>query len=142
MQLTKQTDFAFRILIYLGHLPAGEKAQIQQVCDFYDISSNHIAKVVVKLAKLGYINAYRGKGGGIELARPSCSISLADVVRDFETGMKPVNCEQPLCRISGSCELKGILFAAMQAFMGEMGRHTLADLLENSELSEQVLRLA
>lgn len=142
MQLTKQTDFAFRILIYLGQLPAGDKAQIQQVCDFYAISSNHIAKVVVKLAKLGYIKAYRGKGGGMELARPPAAINLADIVKDFETGMKPVNCEQPLCRISSNCELKGILQAAMQAFMDELARYTLADLLKNRELSEQVLRLA
>ena len=132
MQLTKQTDFAFRILIYLGQLPPGEKAQIQQICNFYDISSNHISKVVVKLAKLGYINAYRGKGGGVELGMSPENINLADVVKAFESSLQPVNCDVPLCRINGHCELKGILFASMQAFMSELGRHTLADLLKKS----------
>lgn len=132
MQLTKQTDYAFRVLIYLGGLPKGELAQIQQVCDFYDISSNHIAKVVVKLASLGYINAYRGKGGGISLALDPSSIKLNNVVTDFETSLRPVNCEQPRCCISTNCELKGILFSAMQQFLEVLSRYSLADLLDGS----------
>ena len=104
MQLTKQTDFAFRILMYLARLAPGEKAQIQQVCDFYDISPNHIAKVVKKLARQGYVTASRGKGGGIALGRPPETINLADVVRAFETTLQPVECDSPACRITANCQ--------------------------------------
>jgi Rrf2 family nitric oxide-sensitive transcriptional repressor len=130
MQLTKQTDYAFRVLMYLGRLPEGELAQIQQICAFYDISANHLAKVVVKLAKLGYITAYRGKGGGLMLAKDPARIPLDDIVKAFETTMKPVSCDQPQCRIAGNCELKGILFNAMQQFLKTLGQHTLADILD------------
>ncbi|HEY9033707.1 MAG TPA: Rrf2 family transcriptional regulator, partial [Pseudomonadales bacterium] len=64
MQLTKQTDFAFRTLLYLARQPADELVNIQQLCDYYAISPNHLAKVVVKLGHLGYIRTVRGKGGG------------------------------------------------------------------------------
>ncbi len=67
MQLTKQTDFAFRILLYLGQLPEGELANIKVICAFYGISQKHIAKVVVKLTKFGYLSSVRGPLAGYSL---------------------------------------------------------------------------
>lgn len=134
MQLTKQTDYAFRLLMYLGRLPKDELAQIQQICAFYDISANHIAKVVVKLAKLGYITAYRGKGGGLMLAREPAQIRLDDIVNAFETSMQPVSCDKPLCRINADCQLKGILWDAMQQFLQTLAQYTLADILDKPSM--------
>src|SRR5690606_28122860 len=130
MQLTKQTDYAFRLLMYLGRSPEGERVQIQQVCDFYRISANHLAKVVAKLARLGYITAYRGKGGGIMLARAPAQVRLDEIVRAFEGTLQPASCDQPACRITASCALKGILQDAMQQFLQALARHTLADILD------------
>jgi Rrf2 family transcriptional regulator, nitric oxide-sensitive transcriptional repressor len=138
MQLTKQTDFAFRILIYLARMKEGEITQIQQVCDFYDISANHIAKVVVKLVRLGYITAYRGKGGGITLAKVPQAINLAEIVKAFETSLQPVNCEQPECRIVANCKLRGILYQAMQQFVEVLGSYTVADLVADPSLAQVV----
>lgn len=129
MQLTKQTDFAFRTLIYLGELPEGELSHVKDVCDFYDISANHISKVVVKLVKLGYVKAQRGKGGGIKLGMPPENISLAKVVEEFETTLKPVNCMKPRCRIVNQCKLKGMLHDAMKAFLDTLKGRSLADLI-------------
>lgn len=131
MQLTKQTDFAFRTLIYLGSLPEGQLARVQDVCDFYDISANHISKVVVKLVKLGYVEAARGKGGGIRLGMLPEKINLARVAEDFEAILKPVNCMKPKCRIVNQCKLKGILDDAMAAFLQTLETYTLANLLED-----------
>ena len=131
MQLTKQTDFAFRILLYVGQLADGELANIKEICEFYDISQNHIAKVVVKLTKLGYLISTRGHGGGIRLAISPATINLASVIEHFETTLKPVNCDSPPCRIVSSCQLRGLLFTATNAFLETMRQQTLADLLPN-----------
>ncbi|WP_320837042.1 Rrf2 family transcriptional regulator [Zhongshania sp.] len=139
MQLTKQTDFAFRILLYLGQLPEGELANIKVICAFYDISQNHIAKVVVKLTKLGYLSSVRGHGGGIRLAISPSAINLANVITDFETTLKPVNCDSPPCKITSSCQLKGLLFEATNAFMDTMRQRTLADLLPDAATSNENL---
>lgn len=131
MQLTKQTDFAFRTLIYLAHAPAGELQQIRKICDYYDVPQNHISKIVVKLAKLGWVRAVRGKGGGICLGVAPAAINLATVVSEFESVFAAVNCDEPPCKISPSCNLKGILAAAMQGFLDALSQYTLADLLSN-----------
>ena len=132
MQLTKQTDFAFRILLYLGQLPEGELANIKVICAFYGISQNHIAK-------LGYLSSVRGHGGGIRLAISPSAINLANVITDFETTLKPVNCDSPPCKITSSCQLKGLLFEATNAFMATMRQRTLADLLPDAATSNENL---
>lgn len=129
MQLTKQTDYAFRTLLYLATLEPGEKAQIKQICEYFDISSNHLAKIVLRLSRLGLIHSHRGKNGGLELAQKPEHINLGDVIRAFESGMNPVNCEEPSCRIAADCLLKGVLVDAMQAFTSHVSTFTLADIV-------------
>lgn len=131
MKLSKQTDFAFRTLLYLGQQPQGKLVNIQQVCDFYDISSNHIAKVVMRLVHLGYVDAVRGKGGGIRLGCRAEDVSLVNVVREFETTLQPINCAEQPCRIIQGCKLKGLLAKAVSAFLATLEPYSLADLLYN-----------
>lgn len=141
MQLTKQTDFAFRTLLALASLDEGELSSIAQLCEYYDISQNHLAKVVQRLAKLGYITTLRGKGGGICLAKEPAEINLAQVVRDFETQLQPVNCSEPVCKIINHCSLHGLLNDAMSAFMQTLEAYSLADVLDGGINVAQVVNV-
>lgn len=131
MKLTKQTDFAFRTLLFLAGRPGDQLSSIQQVCDFYDISSNHVSKVVMRLVRLGYVEAVRGKGGGIRLGCPPEHIQLLDVVTEFETTLRPINCSEQPCKVIRSCRLKSVLGSAMQAFMDALSGYTLADMIDD-----------
>lgn len=141
MQLTKQTDFAFRTLLALASLEDGELSSVTNLCDYYDISHNHLAKVVQRLSKLGYIIALRGKGGGICLAKKPSEINLADVVRDFEAQLQLVNCSAPVCKIVNHCKLHGLLGDAMAAFMQTLEAYTLADVLVGDINMSQVINV-
>lgn len=130
MQLTRQTDYAIRILMYLAALAGDEMAQIQQVCDYFDIPRNHASKIVVKLVKLGYLQTYRGKQGGIALNIPATRINLRDVIEALEPTLNPVNCQQPTkCRLLPDCRLKKVLNEAVRQYLAVVGEHTLADIM-------------
>lgn len=131
MKLTKQTDFAFRTLLFLASKPKEQLSNIQQICDFYDISSNHISKVVMRLVRIGYIETVRGKGGGIRLSCAPEHIQLIAVVTEFETTLRPINCDEQPCRIIHSCRLKEIFGNAMQAFVDTLSGYTLADMIDD-----------
>jgi Rrf2 family transcriptional regulator, nitric oxide-sensitive transcriptional repressor len=90
MQLTRYTDYALRVLIYLAH--KGELATIGEISAAYKISENHVMKIVHGLAKSGYITTLRGKGGGMTLARPAEKINLGEVVRNTEETLHVVEC--------------------------------------------------
>ncbi len=141
MQLTKYTDFALRTLIFLGIQPSGERVTITQVSEHFDIPRNHLIKIVHHLAKEGFIDTVRGKGGGIRLGMPAEELNLRDLIQATEETLRPVNCAHPRCPIVSHCSLRGILFDAQEAFLKELGKHTLADLCGPEKNLSQLLHL-
>lgn len=132
MQLTLHTDYALRVLIYL-RLKGDSLVTISEIADFYQISRNHLVKVVHGLASHGYIRTQRGKGGGMLLARPACEINIGDVVRHAEPNFHVVECFNPQtthCPIFAMCSLKGVLDNALREFLAVLDRYTLEDLLK------------
>ena len=59
MRLTQHTDYALRVLIYLG-LKGEALATIQEIAEAYRISNNHLMKVTRKLANCGDVESIRG----------------------------------------------------------------------------------
>jgi len=130
MQLTRQTDFAFRTLIYLAAAPTESLVQIREICEVFDISSNHLSKVVNKLARLGYIDSQRGRGGGVKLGMAPEKINVGAVVREMESTLEPIDCEGLECVLLPRCRLKGVLAEGAAAFIAVLDAYTLADLVE------------
>ncbi|MGI9280565.1 MAG: Rrf2 family transcriptional regulator [Endozoicomonas sp.] len=136
MKLTKHTDYALRILIYSALQPQDRLISIQEVTDVYELSRNHVMKIVQRLGQEGYLSTVRGKGGGFRMGRSAENINLGVAVRMMESTIVLVDCDEPVCRISTSCRLKGVLADAMSAFMAVLDSYTLADLIKNrNELS-------
>ncbi|MDH3232698.1 MAG: Rrf2 family transcriptional regulator [Alphaproteobacteria bacterium] len=135
MHLTRHTDYALRVLMYLG-VRNGKLATIGEIAERYAISENHLMKVVHRLGRLGYIRTIRGRQGGILLERDPREINLGEVIRNCEDDMAVVECFDPStneCRIAGACVFNWVLDDALGAFMAVLDRHTLGDLLSPAE---------
>ncbi len=132
MQLTYYTDYALRTLIYAALRPK-QLCSISEIAECYGISQNHLMKVVHGLARGGFIETRRGRGGGLALARDPQEIMLGEVVRHLEGPYEPVECYRSgnRCAITGMCSLPEILNEAFRAFVGVLDRYTLADVLEH-----------
>jgi len=141
MQLTQYTDYSLRVLIYLGLHP-GERATINDISNVYEISRNHLVKVVHQLSQNGWITTYRGKNGGMCLTFSPEQINIGAVVRQTEPHMHLLECfDKPndKCTISSACTLKHVLFQARKAFMDVLDQHTLADAIGSH--SSRILQL-
>jgi Rrf2 family nitric oxide-sensitive transcriptional repressor len=134
MRLSLFTDYSLRVLMF-AVLKEGSFS-LSEVAEAYGISRHHLVKVVNYLARLGYLETRRGRGGGIELAMKPEDIRIGMVVRRTE-GMPPlVECfdkEHNTCIINGSCRLKGVLAQATNAFYETLDRHTLRDLVSGTD---------
>lgn len=131
MQLTSYTDYALRVLIYLGNSPE-KQATISELADFFSVSRNHLMKVVHQLGSKGFLKTTRGKGGGFSLQRPPELIRIGDVVRGMENHFNWVECFDPNtqhCRLLPYCGLKNLLAQAGQAYLQVLDETTLADAL-------------
>ena len=130
MKLTRFTDYSLRVLMHLG-LQDNGRVTIREISESYDISRNHLMKVVSLLTRMGYLDARRGPGGGIALARSAEDICLGDVIMDMEDDLNMVECfgTDGECVIAPVCELKSVLNQALTAYLDTLRNYTLADLL-------------
>lgn len=125
MQLTRHTDYALRLLIYLAGIEGG-RSQIATVAEAQAISRTHLMKIANELARAGFIAAVRGRGGGIALARPPEEINIGAVVEAMEPRCPLVDCGS--CRLLKRCSLPGVLDEADMAFRNTLARYSLADI--------------
>ena len=141
MRLTSHTDYALRVLIYLALKP-DRQATIREISERYNLSRDHLMKIVQKLGKVGYIETIRGKNGGIRLGPPPETIQLSHIVRTMETNLDLVECHGAAangCTIAPVCILQDIFHDALEAFFSVLERYTLADLRHpTKELSRLV----
>ena len=128
MRLKSYTDYALRVLMHLAAKP-DRLASIGEIARTYRISHNHLMKVVHDLRKEGFLDAVRGRSGGIRLGRPAATISVGEVVRHTEAGFDLVDCAS--CVIAPACALTAALHEARKAFMTVLDGYSLADLVED-----------
>ncbi|MBS4205901.1 Rrf2 family transcriptional regulator [Lederbergia citrea] len=134
MRLTNYTDFSLRVLIYLASKRADEISNITEIAEAYNISRNHLTKVIHELGKMGVIITIRGRGGGIRLALPPEEINVGAIVRKTEDDFKLVPCfgDSPNpCVISPVCGLKHALGRALTAYLAVLDEYTIADLVSD-----------
>jgi Rrf2 family nitric oxide-sensitive transcriptional repressor len=139
MQLTQFTDYGLRSLMYLAAQP-DRLSSVREIAEHYDISRNHLVKVVHRLAQLGYIISSKGKGGGIRLARKPDELPLGDLVLALEANMHLVECfsrETNTCTVVSACRLKHFLADASKAFIESLNQHTLIDAVRDKKLFQK-----
>jgi Rrf2 family nitric oxide-sensitive transcriptional repressor len=131
MRLTDYTDYALRVLMYVGALP-GRLVTVQEIADNHGISKNHLTKVVHRLGQAGLVETVRGRTGGVRLARDPATITLGEVVRLTEPDFTMVECfdeTRNTCSLSPTCVLKSALGRATGAYLHELDGIALASVL-------------
>lgn len=136
MRLTRYTDYSLRVLIHLA-LYDDRLCSIGEISHTYEISHNHLMKVVTALAHDGFIETVRGRGGGMRLARPAAQISVGEVVRRTEEGFQLADCSG--CSLSPACGLTGILAKGVQAMLDVFDAYTIADLLTDKATMRRMM---
>lgn len=141
MHITRYTDYSLRVLMYLA-VQGDRLATIQEIADSYEISKNHLMKVVHQLNKKGYIETVRGKKGGMRLHMAPEEINVGILVRETEHDLSIVECHSSknACKISPVCGLQPVFKEALQAFLAVLDKYTLKDVMKD-QYQPQLLRL-
>jgi Rrf2 family nitric oxide-sensitive transcriptional repressor len=104
---------------------------IPEIAGRFDVSRNHLVKVVHFMAQREWVNTTRGKGGGLNLARPASEYRVGDLIRELEQQGPLIDCREPPCALDGSCRLSGVLAQTLNAFYDALNAYTLADLVRD-----------
>lgn len=145
--MSLHADYSLRVLIYLGSHPRRASSTLE-ISRAYGISRHHLVRVMHTLAEHGYVELMPGRRGGVKLSRDPGEIRLGQVVRDAEFNMRLVECFDAAtntCPITKVCGLKSHLRDALEAFLADLNRHTLAELLtpeRSKKLTDVFVKIA
>lgn len=131
MRLTRQTNYAMRILMYCA-ANDDRLSRIPEIASAYTVSELFLFKILQPLVEAGLVQTVRGRNGGVRLGRPAEQITLFDVVRVTEESFAMAECfenDAAECPLIDSCALNSALREALNAFFEVLMRHTIADLV-------------
>ncbi|PGS47474.1 Rrf2 family transcriptional regulator [Bacillus sp. AFS041924] len=136
MRLTTYSDYSLRVLIYLSSEPREKLVNIKDIAEAYDISKNHLMKIIYNLGKMGYIETIRGRNGGIRLAKSPSEINIGEIIRKTEEDFNIVECFEHgnTCVITPVCSLKHIFNQALDQFLRVLDQYTLDDIVKNNAM--------
>lgn len=139
MRLTQFSNFAVRILMYAG-INKGQPSAVPDIARAYGISQNHLNKVAAELCHLGYLQAIRGRSGGVCLGMGANSIRIGELLRKIENTSTLVECFEAssnTCPLREKCRFRHALQRALDAFFSELDKQTLSDFInDGADLAE------
>lgn len=126
--------------MYLAREGRVEPVTVAEIAGQFAVPRNHLIKVVGALTRLGWIEATRGRGGGLRLQAASMSLRIGDSLRTLEGDGEVIDCRGLGCPLAGDCLLREALATAVAAFYDALNRYCLADLVTH-RTGEQIVRL-
>lgn len=137
MHLSKFTDYAFRVLMYLAHHQR-EIHTIPHLAESLNVSQNHLMKVVYFMAQQGWLITTRGKGGGIKISMLILSMPVGEIIRTLQGNPKLVDCNSPECILQQHCHFKHLLDNALEQFYQYLNQYTISECIDAQELIKAI----
>jgi Rrf2 family nitric oxide-sensitive transcriptional repressor len=131
MRLSKTTNYAIRILLDCA-MADPNLVKVAEISERRDITLQNTFKIVHLLSRAGFLQAMRGRHGGVRLARPASDIRIGDVVRAME--ILNLEIEREEIERSGTqgqlAALDQLFDNALGAFISVLDEHTLEQMIK------------
>lgn len=92
MKITKTTEYAIRAILYLAASTNGSKVMAKDVAKDENIPYHYAAKILQQLGKYGYVNSFKGRGGGFRITPLAKRTSLLKIANNMQGKLKLDNC--------------------------------------------------
>jgi Rrf2 family nitric oxide-sensitive transcriptional repressor len=128
--LSRKADYALLILSYLSEKPGTARA----IAEKFGMRTKHfVANILKELCHRGFVKSHRGVKGGYTLARPTESITLAELLESLEEGFHLAVCtthepDHECCSLASTCTLKGQIAVVHHKLLEVLRGVTLAEL--------------
>ncbi|MET0252354.1 MAG: SUF system Fe-S cluster assembly regulator [Novosphingobium sp.] len=133
MRLSSMADYAVVTMSAAARRGADSRVSAAVIAGETGLPTATVQKLVSKLAAAGLLRASRGAGGGLQLARPAESISLADIIEAVEGPIALTACVdhgRHDCALEGSCSVRPHWGAVNDVLRGALADVPLTRLAE------------
>ncbi len=104
MIYTKTGEYAIRAVLFLARQPKETLVMSSEIAKSEDIPTHYLAKILQRMAKYGYVDSFKGRGGGFKITDLAKKSSILEIVERVEgpvinlkcvTGLKECSEENP-----------------------------------------------
>ncbi|MCX7875774.1 MAG: Rrf2 family transcriptional regulator [Melioribacteraceae bacterium] len=104
MIYTKTGEYAIRAILFLARQPKEALIMSSEIAEKEDIPTHYLAKILQRMAKYGYVDSFKGRGGGFKITELAKKSSILEIVERVEgpvinlkcvTGLKECDEENP-----------------------------------------------
>jgi Rrf2 family iron-sulfur cluster assembly transcriptional regulator len=104
MIYTKTGEYAIRAVLFLARQPKDNLIMSAEIAKHEEIPTHYLAKILQRMVKYGYVDSFKGRGGGFKITEMARKSSILDIVERVEgpvinercvTGLKQCSEENP-----------------------------------------------
>ena len=131
MQITRETDYAIRCVLYLTSRTE-RVVMVDEISREMATPKSFLAKILQKLVRAGIARSFRGVKGGFQLDREPKDISLLDVIEAVEGSIALNACvlDKTACGFSSICAIHPIWITLRGEFNESLKKYNFADIAE------------
>ncbi|MBN2327146.1 MAG: Rrf2 family transcriptional regulator [Candidatus Omnitrophica bacterium] len=131
MKFSQSVDLAIHSLVYIAHNSTGEPVIIRELARSVRASESYLARIMLQLVKVGFVNSIRGKHGGFVFRKSPEQITIADVVMAIDQDAAQFVCpwEERGCEVhENECPLRSLFCKAQQQMFNVLRTMTISDI--------------
>lgn len=128
--ITKTTEAAYRILVYLETHGKGVPVTLQHLAAELGGSPSYLAKVANLLVRAGIIESQRGAQGGLLAAPTTRSVTMLRVVEVCQGMPEAAFCDTKVVPGVNPCSYHKVMSDLHEAVLQTLGNRTIGDLVE------------
>lgn len=134
MKITQETDYAFRILLFLSRLGQGTKVDAKTISETEGVTLRFTLKILRKLTISKIVVSFRGVNGGYALNNAPENITMKEVIEAIEGPIFLNKClyDKNNCNLarSSSCKLHKAFSGIQNKIVDDFATTTLQNILE------------
>lgn len=143
MELNTRGRYAVTAMADLAKYGAGEAVPLSAIAERQQISLAYLEQLFSKLRRDGLVESARGRAGGYKLARAADTITVAEVLRAVEEGIRMTRCRgenAPPCQAGQRCLTHGLWDALGEQISGFLHSVTLQEVIDGIAPGKSVVR--
>ena len=140
MLLSRACTYGLRAALYLASQANSRPLLVKQIADRLGIPFHFLGKIVQGMVKAGLLLSYKGRNGGVTLARPAEQIRLREIVEAIDGPDLLKGCVLGLPQCSGDhpCPLHAEWSGIRDEIQNMLDERSISQMM--SGLAERVLR--
>lgn len=138
LEITRQADYALRAVTELARLEDDTRLPTAIIAERQNIPLPFLAKIVSQLSVKGVVEATRGAGGGVRLARDAGTITMREVIEAIDGPITVNRCalDPSFCPFTATCAVCEVFGDAREVLVEKLDDTNFADLSERALVLE------